>query len=171
MSFNVFASGVPHFHFERDNNPDDDLFEAASVVNALRATSPSAAGAASGAATYVTPNSYLGAVSALARMEFLHLLKTSVDLLAIRPRANNGWIAVSARETHILWPDTGGFAKYSFTPGRDPGTEFFQVIYPSLEEADMNNYGVLRMLALVLSMYNNHIDDSDPVAIQIQLTS
>lgn len=169
MSFRVFAAGVPNFHFERDNNPDDDIFEAAEVLNAIRASGPSIEGAASGVAEYVTPNSYLGAVNALARMEFLHLLKMSVDMLALRPKARQGWIAVAPRESHLLWPDTADFAKYSFSPGSDPGTEFFKKIKGPLKNTGMNNYGVLRMLALVLSMYNNHINDSDPVMIQIQL--
>ncbi len=169
MSFRIFAAGVPNFHFERDNNPDDDVFEVAEVLNAIRASGPSVGEAANAAAEYVTPNSYLGAISALARIEFLHLLKTSVDLLALRPKARQGWIAVAPREDHLLWPDTAGFAKYTFNPGSDPGTEFFNKIKGPLKETGMNNYGVLRMLAMVLSMYNNHISNSDPVMIQIQL--
>ena len=104
MSFRIFAVGHPHFHFERANNADDDLFEAANVANALRASAPSVTGAGSGVATYATPNSLLDATNAFATMQFLGLLKQSVELLALRTSARHGWISVAPRESHILWP-------------------------------------------------------------------
>lgn len=170
MSFRVFASGFPHFHYVKDNNPDEDVFETAAVLNALRSASPSGIGVVEGAADYLTPNSYLGGLKAMARMEFLHLLKNAVCFLAMHPRAKRGWISVVPVETHLIWPDTGALARYTFTPGHDPGTEFFRKINPALEAADMSNYGVLRVLALVLSKYDRYVGDSDEVRIQIELT-
>ncbi len=170
MSFNVFAAGVPNFNYERSNCPDEDIFEAATVASALRSFNPSAAGVASAAGEYVTPNSTLGAINALATLQFLRLMKMSVDFLALRPRARNGWISVAPRVSHIIWPDTVGFAKFEFRHSSDPGTDFFNTIKDALVETDMNNYGVLRIIALVLSRYNDHISNSDHVMIQIQLS-
>ena len=172
MGFNIFAAGVPDFHYQRNNNPDDYIFEAAEVMNSLRASGPSATGVASGVAEYVTPNSYLGAVQALARIQFLRLMKQSVDLLAIRPHSGSRWISVSTRESHVLWVDDAGFGKYQFFPGSDPGTEFFEKIKKPLEDTDLNNYGVLRMIAMVVSMYHQHLDrtNSRHVMLSIELS-
>lgn len=173
MSFRVFAAGSQHFHYARDNNPDMDIFNAADVASALRSVgSPSVRGVAEGVADYYVPSdtgAYREGIAAIARMEFLHMLKNSVDFLAMCTGSSDGWISVAPRQSHVLWPDTASFARYNFSPGDDPGSEFFRTIRPALEATDMNNYGVLRMLALVLSRYYDHIGDSGTPMIQIQL--
>lgn len=169
MSFRIFAAGTPDFHFERDDNPDNDIFDTATVLNAFRSSSPTPMSVVEGVADYYTPNSLLEGLNAIATIEFLHMLKSAVTFLAMRPKASQGWIAIYPRESHLLWPDTVGAGEYKFRPGDDPGVEFFQAIKPALVKTDMNNYGMLRMLAVVLTMYNQHIRDSDPVMIQMQL--
>lgn len=126
MSFRVFAAGSDHFNFERDNNPDMDIFEAAAVASALRAVgSPTARGVAEGVADYEVPSdasAFREGVAAIAQMQFLHLLKNSVDFLAMCTGVGEGaWISVAPVQSHILWPDTAAFARYDFTPGDNPG--------------------------------------------------
>ena len=174
MSFRVFAAGSGNFHYVRDNNPDMDIFNAASIASALQASGPSVSGVASGVADYYVPSdssAYSAGVVAIAGMEFAHLMDNAVCFLAMCSGSANGWISVAPRLTHTLWPDTAAFAKYDFTPGDNPGLEFFRKIKPALEATDMNNWGVLRMLALVLSRYKDHIGDSATPMIQIQLFS
>jgi hypothetical protein len=72
-------------------------------------------------------------------------------------QASNGWISVAARESHLLWPDTGAYAEYKFYPGDSPGAEFIKKIGPALKEANLATWGVLRMLALVIAKFENHI--------------
>jgi hypothetical protein len=104
----------------------------------------------------------------MATMEFLHLLNNAVSFLAMKQQAANGWIFVSARESHLLWPDTGGNGEYKFK-GDNPGFDFMKKIGPALKEADMANWGVLRELALCLSKFDHHIGEGRP-CITIQLS-
>ena len=90
MSFDIFAAGSRNFHFTRDNNPDNDIFEAADVASALHSTSPSATGVLEGAIEYGSPSPYFAGLSAIATIEFLHMLKNAVDFLAMRPGASSG---------------------------------------------------------------------------------
>ncbi len=170
MSFKIFASGSADFHYVRDNNPDDDVFETASIISALQSSGPSVGGAIQGAADYVIPNPYMTGVQAMARNEFLHLLQNAVSFLAMHPNSSNGWISGSFVEEHLLWGNTGGVARYDFSPGDNPGLEFFQRMKKSMEDSDMNNYGVLRVLALVIARFERHIGPDDSVMLNLQLT-
>jgi hypothetical protein len=175
MSFRVFAAGVgPNgtWNYERDKNPDDDVFEAAAVISAFRASGPSVRGAAEAVADYHVPSdasAYRDAIRAIATMTFMQTLNNSVCFLAMCRGASNGWISVAPRRSRTLWVDTVGFARYDFSPGNSPGSEFIQTIVPALRATDMNNYGVLRSLSIVLSRYQQHIGDGGTPMIQIQL--
>ena len=175
MSFDVHAVGSNGFRFSRNDNPDGDIFEAAAVMSAMRASSPSRVGVAEGVADYFTPSeagAFRVAVGGVARLEFLHLLDTAVTLLAADVGVRQGWIAVYARESNTLWADTSGFARYGFTPGYSPGTEFIRRVTPALVTVEMNNYGVLRILAEVISRYHTHLRRvSGPPMLQVQLFS
>lgn len=172
MSFNIFAAGVRGFQYTRENCPDDDIFEAASVMSALRAGGPTLQGAGEAVADYVVPSegsAILDGVQAVAQLTFLHTLCGAVDQLAACSGARNGWISVAPREGHALWPDTNRFARYDFRPGDDPGREFVARILPALEATGMANYGVLRAMSLALSGYRSHIGSSGTPMIQIEL--
>ncbi len=188
MSFRVFAAGSIGFHFAKDNNPDMEIFEAAVVASALvEGSDPSGkivehvgAGAAAAVAVgqgvadaLLHPVSdhavYHEALAAHATAEFLHCLDDTVTLLAACSGANDGCISVYSCQSHLLWPDTVGFASYCFSPGDYAGREFFQAIKSSLEKTDMNNYGVLRILSIVLAKYYEHIGESGTPWINIQL--
>jgi hypothetical protein len=102
--------------------------------------------------------------------EFLHLLQTSVDLLAMCSSASEGWISVSSTNKHLLWVDTVRFAKYGFSPGTNPGAEFVKAITQSLKDTGLNTWGVLRGLTTVLTKFHSKIGDSTKPAINISLT-
>jgi hypothetical protein len=56
MSFRIFAAGTEGFNYSADNCADQDLFQAAEVMNAMRAAGPSPAGIGEGVADYVLPS-------------------------------------------------------------------------------------------------------------------
>lgn len=172
MSFNIFAAGVRGYQFTRENFPDSGVFEAASVLSALRSGGPSARGVAEGVADYVIPSeggAEMTGVEAVAQLTFLHTLCGAVDQLAACSGSSNGWITVAPRQGHTLWPDTSRYSRYDFTPGNDPGREFVARILPALEATDMANYGVLMAMSLALSGYRSHIGSSGTPMIQIEL--
>lgn len=163
MGFDVFAAGSGKFHYKKKGFVDADTFEPMKIVSALMNMSPSALGAADAYIGYKTPG-ITDLMGTMATMEFLHNLNNAVSFLAMCSGASDGWISVSTTQSHLLWPDTKSFGKYNFQPGDSPGAEFMKIIGPGLKETDMNNWGVLAALSLVLAKYSNHIgDDATPI--------
>ena len=171
MSFRIFAAGSDNFHYEKDGNIDKDTFETIKVLAILQSMEPTKAGAGQAAAEYVLPSAGItDLMEAMAAREFLHNLGNAVSFLAMCSGASDGWISVSARKSHILWPDTMGIARYNFSPGDDPGSEFIRLIAPPLKTTDMNNWGVLLVLSNVLAKFSQHIGESATPMINIQLS-
>jgi hypothetical protein len=170
MGFRIFAAGTRDFHYTRDNCIDDSDIDMVDLMSKLQTMEPSRAGVISTAIDIAQPSAgILDLMQTMATMEFLHLLNNAVSFLAMKPQASNGWIFVSARESHVLWPDTGGNGEYRFDPGENPGYEFMRAVGPALREADMANWGVLRELALCLTRFDSHIGNGRP-CITIQLS-
>lgn len=171
MSFRIHAAGSDGYRYTRDNNPDEDIFEAASVISALNASGPSVGGAVEGVADYVSPSvSVTDGARSVASATFIHMLRDSVDMLATCGGASQGWISVSPRLTHTLWPDTSDFARYEFYPGDSPGSEFIRMILPALGTTDFNHYGTFRALSIVLSDYYHHLNGNGTPTILIHLS-
>lgn len=170
MGFNIFAAGNKNFQYTRDNCLDDSSFKPIELLGKLQSMEPTKVGAVTTGIDVALPSAgVIDGMKAIATMQFLHLLNTTVSMLAMHPKARDGWIFVSARESHMLWPDTGGNGEYRFKPGNSPGHEFMKKIGPALKEADMANWGVLRELVLCLSKYERHVGSSIP-CINIQLS-
>lgn len=170
MGFSIFASGTNDFHFSKDDCIDSDDIDMVDFISKFQGMEPSLMGVGEVAVDIVQPSAgIIDLMQSMATTEFMHLLSNAVCFLAMKGGSANGWIFVAAREEHLLWPDTGGNGKYKFQPGDSPGTEFIKKIAPALKEADMANWGVLRMLALVLAKFDAHIPDSARPMINIEL--
>jgi len=173
MSFDVFASGSGGFHYQRDRVPDGDDFDALKLASELQSLSPTKLGAVDAVRGHYLSKDMTDAITVIAQKEFLYTLKESVDLLAIRGGSGDGFIAVTSKQKHALWPDTLRFAKYGFDPGDSPGTEFIRAIAQSLDDTNLKTWGVLMGLTLVLSKFQEHLDSRDasvPTMINIFLT-
>lgn len=172
MSFKIFAAGSPEFHFSKDDCIDDSELDMVDLLGKLQTMEPTWIGAGSTAIDILQPSAgIIDLMKTMATMEFLHNLSNAVCFLAMCSGSSNGWISVSAVEKHLLWPDTGGVKTYKFDPGDSPGTEFIKKIGPALKAADMANWGVLRMLGLVIAKFSNEIDSNATPMLNIQLTS
>lgn len=171
MGFRIHAAGSNGFRYTRDDQPDGDIFQAAAIMTALQGLQPSVSSGVQTTIDYYQPNAgEADAARVVAGITFLQLLSDAVDMLGTCAGAGEGWISVSPRQSHTLWPDTSAFARYEFFPGDSPGAEFIQRITPILVSTNMNNYGVLRAMSNALSLYWGHIDISDRPMIQIQLS-
>lgn len=171
MGFSIFASGTNQFHYSNSKCIDDSDIDMVDLISKFQGMEPTWMGAGATAVDIAQPSAgIIDLMKSMATIEFMHLLSNSVCFLAMKQGASNGSIFVAARESHLLWPDTGENANYKFFPGDSPGTEFVKKIAPALKEANMANWGVLRMLALVLAKFDNHISDSDTPRIIIQLS-
>jgi len=172
MAFRIHAAGSNGFRYERDNNPDNDIFEAASVISTLISLEPSVSGAVGLAADQITPSvSTSDVVRAGANITFITMLRDAVDMLATNRRAHGGWISVAPRQTHTLWPDTSGFVRFDFySDESSAGSEFIRAILPQLVATELNNYGVFRALALAITRYHTHIGDSATPMLLIHLS-
>ena len=173
MGFSIYAAGSGGFRYRADDQADEGLFTAAEIISIMGSLEPSRGSVVEAGIDQVLPSAPSGyeAAAQVATTVFLGVLSDAVDLLAACTRASQGgWISVSPRETNLLWADTSRFARYEFSPGESPGSEFIQRILPALRDTDMNNYGVLRSLSVALSLYQVHIGTSGTPMIQIELT-
>jgi hypothetical protein len=168
MSFNVFAAGAPSFHYKKDNFIDGGDFVPLKVVSTLMTMEPSAAGGTSAYIGYKTPG-ITDLMETMATMEFLHTLNDAVSFLAMCSGSSDGWISLSCKESHLLWPATVSFARYNFVPGDNPGAEFIKLIGPGLKNTSMDNWGVLAALSIVLAKYYDQIDSNATPMINIML--
>jgi len=57
--------------------------------------------------------------------------------------------------------DTTSFARYNFQPGDEPGAEFMKKIGHGLTHTDLNKWGVLAALVLVLAGFVGKLNDND----------
>lgn len=169
MSFRIFAAGSEKFNYVKDRCIEQSDFEPIKVAEILRSMELSKTGAA-GAVIDHQAKGIADLAGAVANRVFLHNLSTAVGILAMCDGAGEGWISVSARETSVLWPDTVRFSKYDFSPGDSPGAEFIAKIGPSLKDTDLNDWGVLCMLSIVISSYSVHIGGTGRPMLNIQLT-
>ena len=170
MSFRIFAAGSDHFHYETSNNYDGSEFDAALVISKLMTASPDAVGAlGAGVDIYGPSVSIVDAANALARIEMIHLLNTTVSSIAMRP-TDGGSLFVSCRTTHALWPDTLAAGNYTFSPGDSPGYEFFRTIKPALVETDLDTWGVLLALVRVMAKFDEKLGDSTTPRLLVQIT-
>ena len=169
MGFRIFAAGTKGFHYVRDNVVDGSEFETVKIVATLMNMELSASGVGGAAMDHQAPG-ITDLMVSMATMESLHNLNNAVSFLATNASSGNGWISVSSTQKNILWTDTMSFVKYNFKPGNNPGAEFIKKIGPGLKETDMNNFGVLMALAIVINKYSNRISDSDTPILNIQLS-
>lgn len=175
MSFNIFASGVANgqpFHFYREDCIDGDDFVIAELISTLSGMQQNAIGVAQATAETITskliPGGDADAMGTLAFYELRHILKNVVDSLAMCDDASNGRIVVFSKNSGIF-SDSYGEGRYYFYPGNDPGTEFVRAIGKCLEDTDMNNWGVLRAMIIVMTRYSELLGQSGKPILQIQL--
>jgi hypothetical protein len=171
MGFRIFAAGTDDFHYENPNFVDKSDFDMVQTIAKLQGLDGTAMGVVATGVDFVQPSAGItDLMDTIATTEFLHNLSNAACFLAMCSGAAEGWISVSARETHYLWPDTAGFARYRFSPGESPGSEFLTRVGPVLRNTGMANWGVLLALGNVLGSYSNRIGLSGTPMINIQLT-
>ena len=171
MGFDIFAAGSGHFHYQMDGCIDQGTVDFVQLLAALQSMEPTRAGAAQAAAEYATPSAGITDVmGALAYREGIHNLNNAVSFLAMSSGSSDGWISLSSTNKHVLWVDTVRFARYNFSPGDDPGTEFFHTIRHALEDTNMNNWGVILKLGEVIARYSNSLDDNARPILNISIT-
>lgn len=170
MSFNIFASGSESFNYKQPNCIDKSSFDMAKILEKLAVMEPTKMGVFSTGVDIVQPSAGLSdLVETLGTIELLHSLSNAVSFLAMCSDAANGWIFVSSTKSRIYWTDIKSNAKYNFSPGDSPGSEFIRKIGPALKETDMDNWGVLFQLVMALGKYSNHIGETGRPMINIFL--
>ena len=173
MSFDIFASGSGGFHYRKDKFFDGDGFTTLQILTEMLSMEHSKLGVVDAVRSHFTSVDMADAAPVLAKREYLNALTQTIDLLSIRAGTGTGFIAVTAKRPRGLWPDTIRFARYGFDPGDSPGTEFIRAIARSLEDTDLQTWGVLMALTMVLSEFLDHLNNHDgslPTMVNISLT-
>jgi hypothetical protein len=171
MSFRVHAAGTRGFRWSRDNNPDDDIFQAASVIAALNATRPSAGGVIEGVGEYANPApNIVDAAAAVASLTFTARLRQSVDELCAINARRPGWIAVTPRSTSILWADSVSHVRYDLGNEDSDGAGFIRSILPALSATGFNHYGSFRVLMQAVDRYKDSLGSSEIAMLLVEMT-
>jgi len=166
MSFNIYASGLlgtvsgggrKPFKYSKDGCFDSGDFDPPALVSMLPATKDW-----KGVAEKIggTQEEYLSAsvvkgMTKIAEIELAAMVRLGVDMLAMR--GNGGEIVVYCVQEDWLWGNTNSYANFKLNSSQDPGRDFLKKIGPGLVKTELNNFGVLRQLAMALSKYNSDL--------------
>ena len=154
MSFRIFARGTGGFSFNRNRPDEGDVFDIETTLG--RAMS------IEGGVRAVVENEVTGAVSGDSRLQ--QGLTMQGTLLCVDQLGSqftqalidfqNMTISLSAQQSHMLWPTTGGVSTFRYTT-RDsaPFRQFLRDIHPALEASGLNGFMVLLALAEVFSLW------------------
>ena len=166
MGFNMFAWGFrgyksdgkarKAFHYEKNDCLDQGDFEPPKLLSMIP-DSPNVAGVAK--KIVGTPESHIGGAEVkgmmkIAELVFAHQVITGINLL--RLHANQGSISVYCHQKKWYWADANSFTDFSII-GTNPGRDFLKAIGPDLVKTELNNFGVLGEISLVLSAYDRSL--------------
>lgn len=179
MGFNIFVAGVTgekkdggrgHFHYSKDNCLDQGDFDPPALLS-LIPSSPDAAGVAE--KIVGSPESHLGdatvkGMAKIAEMQFAHLVRTGVDLLAMH--GSGGKISVYCVQQKWYWADSNSFVEFKIDGSSNPGRDFLKKISPGLVKTELNNFGVLAQIAIALSKYDSALPSSASPFLNISLS-
>ena len=108
----------------------------------------------------------------LGRMIMADLVQTGVNYLAIKGGGERRRVLLSARQTHLAWPDTMRLVEVNLDEDDNPGYLFMKRLKTTLVDTDMYTVGVLRHVSDTLSRYGSWLDSlgsGDPfLSIQLQ---
>lgn len=178
MGFSIWASGLRGknssgesrdvFHYNKKDCLDQGDFEPNTLLSMIP-SSPDAAGIAE--KVVGSPESHIGGaevagIMKIAELEFAHLVKTCVDLLAMHGRS--GSISLYCYQEKWYWADSNSFVNVHLF-GNDPGRDFLRQIGPGLKSTGLNNFGVLAQIALCLSAYERKLPDSATAHLRMEI--
>jgi hypothetical protein len=103
----------------------------------------------------------------IAELEFAHLVRTSVDLLAMH--GSGGKITLYCLQKSWYWADTNSFVEFNFSGSSNPGRDFLKKIGPGLVKTELNNFGVLAQIAICLSKYDTALPNNSSPFLNISL--
>ncbi len=171
MSFDIFCAGTPKFNYEKKNCLDQSDFDTADLISKFQSLDGTAMGVVATAANIGLPSAGMkDASTAYATMQTVHLLSSAVNFVALEAVGTDGWIFVMCRQKHWMWPDTCAAAKYSFSPGDNPGTEFIKAVAPALKATGLDNWGVLLQMAKAISQFSTKVNGARKPMLSIDLT-
>jgi hypothetical protein len=101
-------------------------------------------------------------------MQFAHLVRTGVDLLAMH--GSQGEISVYCLQKNWYWADTNSFVTFKIDNSSNPGRDFLKTIGPGLVKTELNNFGVLAQIAIALSKYDQALPSSASPFLNISLS-
>jgi hypothetical protein len=174
MSFSIDVRGTNGFNFNRPICDDGSAFEVMNVIGILQGLDLQSAGhfgiSAAGAVKEKVKKGIPDLMFKMAEREMCHNISNAVSLLEKDYNTSGGWIFVSAEQKNLLFPNVSRAARYNFKPGDSPGAEFLKTIGKCLEDTDLNNWGVLKYLAVILTRFEQQLPTTMIPMLNISLT-
>lgn len=143
MSFRLFAHGMGQFHVERTRLPEGVGFRSLIGIRA-QLTHPAALPYGLAGRALTAAAGHLSAIWVL-KMGLTQLMATATD-----PR---DFLSLSLTRSRCLFPDVTGFERIGFRPVIE-ADELIEKISRTLINAEMNYWGILRELGIVIQDYS-----------------
>lgn len=180
MSFRIWAVGLrgfsrksnkarENFHYIKRDCLDQSDFEPPKLLSMIP-DSPDLGGIAK--KVVGTPESHIGGAEVkgmfkIAELIFAHQVVTGINLLALN--GSGGSVSVYCHQNKWYWADANSFVDVHISRGGNPGKEFLRRIGPGLEKTELNNFGVLAQISIVLSKYDSALPRSALPHLRIEL--
>jgi hypothetical protein len=169
MSFTLFASATGDFVRERDGLDFGDAFEMGDMLGRLQSPPGTVADAVGGelAGALESPSALERLTTVEGQMLGGHLFEDALKLTVAHFHRFN--FAITATESHLAWPDTGGFwsgvvdspSDQQRRDGMEEAAPYcIRHVVPVLRDADMLNFGVLAAMARVLAEWTLEVSPS-----------
>ncbi|REJ77855.1 MAG: hypothetical protein DWQ47_15955 [Acidobacteria bacterium] len=160
--------GRTPFRYSKKDCLDQEDFEPPKLL-AMIPDSPDAAGVAK--KIVGTPEGHVGGAEVqgmmkIAEMIFAHQIVQGVMFLAMHGRA--GQISVYCHQKKWYWADANSFVN-CYLYGTNPGKEFLRSISPGLKKTELNNFGVLAQISIILSKYDRKLPKHTDANLRIEI--
>jgi hypothetical protein len=175
MGFDIFAAGSGDFYYKREGCEDGSTLNAMKIIAILKELDTKTLlrfgiSKEKGIIDEASPG-ITDLMIALGQREMVHNLSNAVCLLPMNPNASSGWIFVNATQVNWLLPNKVAAATYGFSTKGSPAADFLGTINYLLTHTHMINFGVLQHLSVVLTQFQQSIDDSMTPKLSITLTN
>ncbi len=166
--FNSKGNARSLFHYSKSNCLDQGDFEPPKLLSMIP-NSPDLGGVAK--KIVGTPSSHVGGATvggmfAMAGIISARQVQEQIKLLRIH--GQGGSISVYCYQKKWYWADTNSFVN-CYISGGNPGRDFLKKIGPGLKKTELNNFGVLMQIAMLLSEYSLKLPNSATPNLKIEI--
>ncbi|NNE99873.1 MAG: hypothetical protein HKN25_12700 [Pyrinomonadaceae bacterium] len=170
MGFDIWARGNTgrkgkFFHYSKKNRVDRGDFSLPSLLSMVPASS-GVGGVVNKAFVAGINKGTTAGVFKIAKMHSIRMVTTGIA--ALHAQDKSGTVSLYCKDKGLIVHTLSNVKFYLNSP--DPERDFLRKITPALIKTDLNNFGALAQIGIVLSKYFAKLNSSATPHLQIDLT-